>query len=135
MLGGVLRYEEIFKQQSCNRYDFEFVIVRCSKGNQPSNAEGKIETVVIEVESYGLPADSTRSTNWQEAAQELNKILEDKGDNRRVEVKVNHVSSGYEEYNKKFNVGSQVWEGSRHKDHKPCGYSHDGRRRLYSVAG
>ncbi|MDN5332293.1 MAG: inositol-phosphate transport system substrate-binding protein [Tepidanaerobacteraceae bacterium] len=84
----------------------------CSKGNQPSNAEGKVETVVIEVESYGSPADSTRSTNLQEAAQELNRILEEKGDNRRVEVKVNHVSSGYEEYNKKFMLAHKSGKGA-----------------------
>ncbi|MCG0275720.1 MAG: extracellular solute-binding protein [Thermosediminibacteraceae bacterium] len=84
----------------------------CSKEDRPSNAEGKIETVVIKVESYGSPADSTRATNLKEAAEELNRILEEKGDNRRVEVSESHVSSGYEEYNKKFMLAHKSGGGA-----------------------
>lgn len=84
----------------------------CSKQDQPSDDAGAIETVTIEVESYGSPADSTRVTNLQEAAEELNKILEQKGDSRRVEVKANHVSSGYEEYNKKFMLAHKSGGGA-----------------------
>jgi len=71
-----------------------------------------IENVVIEVESYGSPADATRVTNLEEAAEELNKILEEKGDNRRVQVKSNHVSSGYEEYNQKFMLAHKTGSGA-----------------------
>ncbi|GAW90945.1 hypothetical protein [Calderihabitans maritimus] len=40
------------------------------------------------------------------------KILEEKGDSRRVEVKTNHVSSGYEEYNKKFMLAHKSGGGA-----------------------
>jgi len=70
------------------------------------------ETVVFEVESYGSPADATRVTNLEEAAQELNEILQEKGDNRRVEVKANHVSSGYDEYNQKFMLAHKTGAGA-----------------------
>lgn len=60
------------------------------------------DNIVIEVESYGSPADATRVSNLQQAAEELNKILEEKGDPRRIEIKANHYSSGYDEYNQRF---------------------------------
>jgi inositol-phosphate transport system substrate-binding protein len=96
------------------------ILAGCGKVQETKDAGQKsdsgkttaIENIVIEVESYGSPADSTRSTNLQEAAQELNKILEEKGDNRRVEVKTNHVSSGYDEYNRKFMLAHKSGGGA-----------------------
>ncbi|AYO30085.1 extracellular solute-binding protein [Biomaibacter acetigenes] len=96
------------------------ILTGCGKVQETKDAGQKsdsgkttaIENIVIEVESYGSPADSTRSTNLQEAAQELNKILEEKGDNRRVEVKTNHVSSGYDEYNRKFMLAHKSGGGA-----------------------
>jgi len=80
--------------------------------NTESTAASNTESVVFEVESYGSPADATRVTNLEEAAQELNKILEEKGDNRRVQVKANHVSSGYDEYNQKFMLAHKTGAGA-----------------------
>lgn len=75
--------------------------------------ENKIETVVITVDTKGSPTDSTRGSNIFEAAKELNKILEQKGDNRRVKVVYNHdSSSGDDEFNKKFFLAWQSGAGA-----------------------
>lgn len=81
---------------------------------EPAKEEaGKIETVVITVDTKGSPADTTRGTNIIEAAKELNKILEQKGDNRRVEVRHNHASGGGDDdFNKKFFLAWQSGAGA-----------------------
>ncbi len=62
-----------------------------------------IEEVIIKVDSKGSPADVTRSSNIADAAVELNKLLEERNDPRRVTVEMNHDSaSNDEDFNKKF---------------------------------
>ncbi|MDK2840356.1 MAG: inositol-phosphate transport system substrate-binding protein [Thermosipho sp. (in: thermotogales)] len=85
------------------------------KGNEVTKKEQptKIETITITVDSKGSPADSTRGTNIVEAAKELNKILEERKDNRRVEVVHNHVSTGGDDdFNKKFFLACQSGTGA-----------------------
>jgi len=84
---------------------------RSNENAEPADS-APTETVVFEVESYGSPADATRVTNLEEAAEELNKILEEQGDSRRVQVKSNHVSSGYDEYNQKFMLAHKTGAGA-----------------------
>lgn len=91
------------------------ILSGCGKSSQnktESASKSETEVVILEVESYGSPADATRVTNLEEAAEELNDILEDKGDNRRVQVKANHVSSGYDEYNQKFMLAHKTGAGA-----------------------
>jgi len=92
------------------------LLTGCSKKADEEAAKeepGKIETVVITVDTKGSPADTTRGTNIVEAAKELNKILEQKGDNRRVEVRHNHdSSSGDDDFNKKFFLAWQSGAGA-----------------------
>ena len=85
------------------------------KGKAESQKEEqvKIEMVTITVDSKGSPADSTRGTNIVEAAKELNKLLEEQKDKRRVEVKHNHMSAGGDDdFNKKFFLACQSGGGS-----------------------
>lgn len=91
------------------------ILSGCGKGSTDSEETATAagtESVVFQVESYGSPADATRVTNLEEAAEELNKILEEKGDNRRVQVKASHVSSGYDEYNQKFMLAHKTGAGA-----------------------
>ncbi|WP_058486842.1 sugar ABC transporter substrate-binding protein [Defluviitalea phaphyphila] len=90
-------------------------LTACKKNedkNADSTSASGMEEIVFEVESYGSPADSTRVSNLQEAADELNKILEEKGDNRRIKVNASHVSSGYDEYNQKFIFAHKSGQGA-----------------------
>lgn len=89
------------------------ILTGCEK-NADSEPVSKSTTqeIVFNVESYGSPADSTRVSNLQEAAEELNKILEEKGENKKIQVNVSHVSSGYDEYNQKFILAHKSNKGA-----------------------
>lgn len=95
---------------------FGLMLSGCGENSEEKSAlegSGEIEKVIISVESKGSPADSTRGTNIVEAAKELNKLLEEKNDNRRVEVIHNHDSAGGDDdFNKKFFLAWQSGKGA-----------------------